>query len=145
MGFLAGHLETSWPYLFGLAPGIAAFVLAWTCLSSTRHRYEQQLTKRFGVKIEGTVTDKRIESFTTREKRANNWIELEHHDHFIEYRYSFGREYTGAFCLESDAADTLFEQIEIGSGVPLRILSFAPELSHVRFEALVKALQKKPT
>lgn len=104
--------------------------------SSISYAYRQAETKKFGKQLNGTVTDKRIEQESIRhDTREAGWTSTTVNVYYIEYSYSFDKEYEGETLLENK---DFYEKISVGDTIPLKVLSHKPHVNQVRLAAFGK-------
>ena len=93
------------------------------------HEYEIALVTRFGVEATATVSHKSMEDtshYADSSKHDEDRQMIEEITYFIEYKYNYNQPYKATFCISNKA---LYNRIEIGSEVPIKLLPSAPDKS----------------
>ena len=137
--FLAIHLKI-YVFLSFQLVWILLVYFGYTLVESIAYYYEKNLIRKFGKNINGRVISKYKEEndlYTNDSPGRRRKYDREI-IYFIEYQYSYeGVEYQNAFVSESE---NLYEKLEEGASLPIRILKIKPSASDVRLRKLKKEL-----
>ena len=109
------------------------------------YHYEKQLASKYGKNIQGKIvsikeednTDCYYESDLFGHRRK---VTIPGKLFTVEYSYLYDKEYTDYLLLESENLASL---LKIGQEIPVKVLSFKPQLSEVRKQKLGKDLELK--
>ncbi|MCP3944503.1 MAG: hypothetical protein GY710_23900 [Desulfobacteraceae bacterium] len=125
------QMDKAWGlYLIGgVFFAFSTFVMAATLPSSVSYYYEKKLAQKYGFNLSAIVTDKRVEDHSYMEKRGSEGIYVEEFHYIIGYGYEFENNYESEFYIEYEK---FYNQIEVGSEIPIRVLKFKPEVSFPR-------------
>lgn len=128
-----------------IGPANLFWVFSWyLVISSIPYQYGQKMLKRHGMHIEGVLTRKvadcSFEQVYDEHKRpqGEGWYEC---NLLVEYKFEFnGKPYESAFYLSK--AD-LFDKLQEGDQIPLRILPYDPSTTKVRTRRLSNLLKER--
>lgn len=119
--------------LVPIVGGALFFIIPYFILSMLKstiaHEYEIALVTRFGVEATATVSHKSMEDtshYADSSKHDEDRQMIEEITYFIEYKYNYNQPYKATFCISNKA---LYNRIEIGSEVPIKLLPSAPDKS----------------
>ena len=119
------------------------FIIGFACvsnLSSMRHYYEKGLLRQHGLNITAIVTEKKREECVAELRDETRRINVDEVLLTVGFRFQFaGEEREGAGILTSEA---LFNALEVGQTLPVRILPWLPESGSIRQRALSNQLKK---
>ncbi|WP_250656113.1 hypothetical protein [Alkalimarinus coralli] len=124
-------------FLFFLIPYFIFSMLK----SSISHYYEVALINKFGIEATATVKHKSIEDnsyFSEHDKHKDeaDREKIEEITYFIEYEYHYGKPCKSTFIIGNKA---LYNAIDIGSELPIKLLPSSPDKSAPRRESLARA------
>ncbi|PCH76970.1 MAG: hypothetical protein COB98_04775 [Flavobacteriaceae bacterium] len=91
--------------------------------------YDALVIKKYGLNISATVMNKRIEVHSYQEKTGNGFNTIEEKQYAIDYEYTFYKTFKNTFYVYNLV---LFDKVEIGIQIPIRILKTAPQKSNAR-------------
>ncbi len=137
--YLAIHLKF-YVFLSFQLVWILLVYFGYTLVESIAYYYEKNLIRKFGKNINGQVISKYKEEndlytddIPGRRRKYDREI-----FYFIEYQYSYeGEDYQNAFVTENHH---LYDKLEAGDAVPVRILKIKPSASDIRLRKLKKDL-----
>lgn len=124
-------------YIIGGAFSLPMVIILISLPSSVSYYYEKSLAKKYGVDKTARVTGKRIDEYNYRAKHGDFYEDMQEFDYIVEYGYTFFGEHEGEFILEEK---DVFDGIEVGDEIPIRVLSFRPQFSYPRRSTLAKQL-----
>ncbi|UZE96105.1 hypothetical protein [Alkalimarinus alittae] len=135
---IAGNEILLIPIIVGLLFFIIPYFMLSMLKSTIKHEYEVALVNQFGIKATGIVSHKYIEDTSHFFDRTKHYGEdgeekLGETTYFIEYKYAYDKAYKSVFDISRKA---LYESIEVGSTVPIKLLASAPCKSAPRREDL---------
>ena len=119
------------PILVGSLFFIIPYFILSAIRSSISYYYEIALVNNFGVEAKAVVNHKYTEdnSYYSKNSKAideEDREKIEEIVYFIEYKYTYGKPYTSTFILNNKA---LYNNIQIGSELPIKLLSSSPDKS----------------
>ena len=126
---LAGNDVLITPIVGGILLFIIPYFILVALKSSISHGYEVALVTQFGLEKTATVIHKSMEHTSHYADNARHDDEGEKIDiatYFIEYKYTYDKPYKSTFCIGNKA---LYDIIEIGSEVPIKLLVASPDKS----------------
>ena len=127
--------------LIGLALMTAAVIFNY---SSVTFYYGQGLLRKYGVDVSGVLRSKTAECYYHQEYDHNNKpIGQGHHVCHLMVNYEFqldGKSFSGAYYVQKS---DLFDKLQEGETVPLRVLRFDPTVHKVRERKLSNALKNR--
>jgi len=129
--------------IFLLAFGACGlFIVGFACVSnvsSMRHYYEKGLLRQHGLNITAIVTEKKREESLAELRDETRRIKVDELLLTVGFRFQFaGEEREGADILTREA---LFNALEVGQIIPVRILPWLPESGTIRQRALSNQLK----
>ena len=137
---VAGNEIMAIPIFAGTLFFIIPYFILSTLKSSIGYGYEVALINRFGVDAVAIVTHKFIEddSYYAAKKKSTEITchqKVDDISYFIEYQYTYGKPYKSSCSICSKA---LYDKIDIGSEVPIKVLPSSPDKSAPRREELAQ-------
>ncbi|HKS32205.1 MAG TPA: hypothetical protein VJS14_00620 [Enterobacteriaceae bacterium] len=119
------------------------FIVGFACVSnfsSMRHYYEKGLLRQHGLNITAVITEKNREECVAELRDESRRINVDELLLTVGFRFQFaGEEREGADILTSEA---LFNALEVGQTIPVRILPWLPESGSIRQRALSNQLKR---
>ena len=128
------------PILMGFLFFLIPYFIFSMLKSSISHYYEVALINKFGIEATATVKHKSIEdnsyfSEHDKHKDKDDRKKIEEIIYFIEYEYHYGKTYKSTFIIGNKA---LYNAIDVGSEVPIKLLPSSPDKSAPRREELAR-------
>ncbi len=128
--------------LIPIVGGALFFIIPYFILrmlkSSIAQEYEVALVTQFGIDSLATVSHKSLEEtshYADSTQHDDESQKIEEITYFIEYKYHHGQPYKSVFCIGNKA---LYNCIEVGSEVPIRLLASAPNKSAPKRQRLAE-------
>lgn len=130
--------------LFILAFSVCGlFILCFACfsnVSSMRYYYQKGLLRQQGLNITAVVTEKKREECVAQLRDETRRINIDELQLTVRFRFQFaGESREGEDILTSEA---LFNALEPGQTIPVRILPWKPESGSIRQRALSNQLKR---
>jgi len=120
------------------------FIVGFACVSnfsSMRHYYKKGLLRQHGLNITAVITEKNREECVAELRDESRRINVDELLLTVGFRFMFaGEEREGVDIVTSEA---LFNTLEVGNTIPVRILPWLPQSGSIRQRALSNQLRRE--